>query len=70
MRRVFLAVSAAILAGVACTAWFWPPALWSLVILVPLIARGVADMLQTKQAIRRNFPLVGLGRYLLELLRP
>ena len=70
MRRAFLAASAASLACVAGLAWFWAPALWALVVLVPLIARGVADMLQTRQAIRRNFPLVGHGRYLLEQLRP
>ena len=37
---------------------------------MPLIARGVADMLQTRQAVRRNFPVIGHGRYLLELIRP
>jgi len=50
--------------------YFWRPALWSLVVIVPLIARGVADMVQTKQAIRRNFPVIGHLRYLLEMIRP
>jgi glutamate synthase domain-containing protein 2 len=70
MRHAFLAVSAATLALVAAIAVAWPPALWSLVIVVPLIVRGVADMLQTRQAVRRNFPLIGHGRYLLEQIRP
>lgn len=70
MRRVFLAASAAALAVVAGVATVWPPVLWSLLVILPLVARGVADMLQTKQAIRRNFPLIGHGRYLLEQLRP
>jgi hypothetical protein len=67
---VFLVASAAALAVVAGVATVWPPVLWSLLVLLPLSARGVADMVQTKQAIRRNFPLLGHGRYLLEQLRP
>ena len=70
MHRVFLALCAAVLALVAASALVWPPALWSLVIIVPLILRGVADMLQTRQAVRRNFPLIGHFRYLLEQIRP
>ncbi len=70
MHRVFLALCAAVLALVAASALVWPSALWSLVIIVPLILRGVADMLQTRQAVRRNFPLIGHFRYLLEQIRP
>ncbi len=70
MRNAFLTASAAILALVAAIAWFWPPVLWSLVVLLPLIVRGVADVLQTRQAVRRNFPVIGHGRYLMELIRP
>jgi glutamate synthase domain-containing protein 2 len=70
MGRAFLAVSAAVVALVAAAALVWPPVLWSLVVVVPAILRGVADMLQTKQAVRRNFPLIGHGRYLLEQIRP
>ncbi|MEQ1758124.1 MAG: FMN-binding glutamate synthase family protein [Vicinamibacterales bacterium] len=70
MRHAFLAVSAGTLALVAAVALVWPPVLWSLLVIVPLIVRGVADMLQTRQAVRRNFPLIGHGRYLLEQIRP
>ncbi len=70
MGTVFLAASAASLAVVAAASAVWPQARWALVIVLPLIARGVADMLQTRQAIRRNFPLIGHGRYFLEMLRP
>ena len=44
--------------------------LWSLVVIGPIIMRGVADMVQTRQAVRRNFPVIGHGRYLLEQIRP
>ncbi len=70
MRNIFWAISIALLALVAIAARFWPPALWSLVIILPLIVRGVADIVQTRQAIRRNFPVIGHARYLLELIRP
>jgi glutamate synthase domain-containing protein 2 len=70
MRRVFLAVCAAVLALVAAGAVVWPPVLWSLVVIVPLMLCGIADMLQTRQAVRRNFPLIGHFRYLLEQIRP
>ena len=70
MRLAFLTFSAMTLAFVGIVARVWPHALWSLVIIVPLIARGMADMLQSRQAVRRNFPLIGHGRYLLERIRP
>ena len=70
MRIYFLVASALALLAVALVARDWPPILWSLLLLLPAIARGTADMLQTKQAIKRNFPLVGHARYLLEMIRP
>jgi glutamate synthase domain-containing protein 2 len=70
MRRTFVAVSAGVLAAVAVGAVVWPPVLWSLVVVLPLILQGTADLLQTRQAVRRNFPLIGHGRYLLEQIRP
>ena len=36
----------------------------------PLIILGFVDMFQSRQAIRRNFPVIGNLRYLLELIRP
>jgi glutamate synthase domain-containing protein 2 len=70
MRLAFLTFSAMTLACVGLLARVWPHALWSLFVIVPLIARGMADMLQSRQAVRRNFPLIGHGRYLLERIRP
>ncbi len=70
MRNLFWAVSVALLATVALVQRVWPPAVWSLVVIVPLILRGIADVVQTKQAIRRNYPVLGHMRYILELIRP
>ena len=70
MRRLFVKLSVAVLALIGAAAWFWPPVLWSLAVCGPLIALGVADMRQTRHSIRRNFPILGHGRYLMELIRP
>ncbi len=70
MRRAFLATSGATLAIIAGVAIAWPPILWALVVVVPVIVRGIADLVQTRQAVRRNFPVIGHGRYLLEQIRP
>jgi hypothetical protein len=59
MRRVFL-VSASRADTVAATRLILAPVLWSLVVIVPLILRGGGDdLMQTRQAVRRNFPLIG-----------
>ena len=70
MRREFVVVSLLVLAAVAGAAYVWPPALWSLVLIGPLVLAGAYDMLQTKRTIVRNFPLFGRGRYIMEALRP
>jgi glutamate synthase domain-containing protein 2 len=45
--------------------WFWV-----LAILLPFVIIGFYDMVQTKHAITRNFPLVGHSRFIAEWLRP
>ena len=64
-----LAQSGALLGGLACTrygrarcGWCRCCSRWS--------ALGVYDLLQTKHAIRRNFPVAGRLRYLFEAIRP
>lgn len=70
MRNEFLVFSVVVLLGVAVVAVFWWPILFSLILLAPLIGLGFMDMVQTRQTIRRNFPLLGRGRYFMEFLRP
>src|SRR3990172_2515702 len=43
---------------------------WAFALVVPILLVGAGDMLQTRQAIRRNFPLIGRARYVLEAIRP
>jgi len=47
-----------------------PQILWLFVVLVPITVLGVSDMLQTKQSIKRLYPILGRFRYLLESFRP
>ncbi len=70
MRRLFIATSLIITGLILWWAYYWTPALIAFVAIAPLIYMGVEDMLQHKQTIRRNFPLVGRMRYLLEKIRP
>lgn len=56
-----------VMAGVALV---WSPVLWGMLLVVPVVLLGVADMTQSKHAVRRNFPVIGHGRYLLEQIRP
>lgn len=54
----------------ALLAQYWAPAIWALVIILPLIAIGLYDMFQSRHALKRNFPLFGRGRWIIESLRP
>lgn len=40
------------------------------IVVAPVIFVGLLDMIQKKQTIRRNFPVIGNFRYLLEKVRP
>ncbi|HEY6218728.1 MAG TPA: FMN-binding glutamate synthase family protein [Gemmatimonadaceae bacterium] len=70
MRRLFVVLSVAILVAEAVVAVWWPPVLWSLVVVGPLIVLGLVDVTQTHHSVRRNFPIIGHGRYLMEMVRP
>ena len=50
---------------------FWKEEAWFLLLIAaPLVAIGFYDMLQTKHSLRRNFPLIGRGRWFMEFVRP
>lgn len=70
MRKIFVFGSVVATALILLWAYFWIDALFAFVIVGPLIYMGIADMVQTRQSIKRNFPLVGRLRYLLESVRP
>lgn len=70
VRKIFYAASTVSVAAIEVLAHFYPWVRWAYLVVAPLIALGVADVLQPRHAIKRNFPLLGHGRYLLESIRP
>lgn len=69
-RQLFILVSILTIVLIVVIYKFWSPIIWSLIVVAPLILIGVVDMLQTKHTIRRNFPVLGNIRFLLEAIRP
>ena len=70
MRRVFVIVSICVFLFVFVISWSWPPMLWSLIVVAPLVTVGIYDVMQTRHSITRNFPLAGRLRFFMEKLRP
>jgi len=70
MHSTFVKTLAATLLVMAVIGLYWPPILWLLLVIAPLAAVGLYDLLQTHHSIRRNFPLFGRGRWIMEEIRP
>lgn len=70
MRKTFVLLSIAASAGILVWSFFWIDALFAFVLVLPVVYIGAVDMIQTRQSIRRNFPVVGRLRYVFEDLRP
>ncbi len=69
-REKFMLISILIIGGILTLSIYWQPIFWSFVILIPLMAMGFYDYFQKTHTIRRNFPLIGRMRYVLESIRP
>ena len=69
-RQIFYAISSALIVTTLLLSLLWPPVLWAFVVIGPLMAIGIHDIVQVRRAILRNFPVIGHGRYLLEMVRP
>ncbi len=50
--------------------FLWPSGLWSLLIIGPFTLIGLNDVFNGRKAIRKNFPVFGNLRYILESIRP
>ncbi|NKI26648.1 FMN-binding glutamate synthase family protein [Arenibacter sp. 6A1] len=70
VREKFLVISALTLVVITGIAFIWTPILWVLLLVGPLVFMGLFDIFQKKHTIRRNFPLIGRFRYVLESIRP
>lgn len=70
VREYFILISITIIAIIIGVALIYTPILWLFILVGPLVVMGVLDMSQKRQTIRRNFPVLGRFRYLLESIRP
>lgn len=71
MRNGFIVFAIVSILIVSAIAFFlWTPFWWAFVVVGPIIFMGIYDMVQTRHAIKRNFPILGRGRYIMEDLRP
>ncbi len=71
VRQLFFLISFALIAAISLSAIFFNPMhWWWFVIVGPLVIIGILDISQSRQAIRRNFPVIGNFRYILEEIRP
>lgn len=69
VRRMFWIFSILSLILVATVYLVWPPVLWFLIIIIPLILLGIYDIRHTHN-ILRNYPVIGHIRYMFEFVRP
>lgn len=70
MSTRFLFITIATLLIVGLIYLVYPPILWSLLLIAPLMLLGLHDFFQKPHSLRRNFPLISRGRWLFESLRP
>jgi glutamate synthase domain-containing protein 2 len=71
MRSEFVIISILSTIFLAAASYFIHPSfLLGFILLVPLVVIGTYDMLQSRHALMRNFPLVGRSRYIFEWFRP
>jgi glutamate synthase domain-containing protein 2 len=69
-RQIFIISSTLLIAVILLLSLISPYFLLALLIVVPVVVIGVVDIMQKRQTIRRNFPVIGNLRYLLEKVRP
>ena len=70
MRYLFYRLAVLLLAVEVLFYFFLPNALWTLIIVAPILFIGLRDSFTKKNTIRKNFPILGNLRYLLEKIRP
>ena len=70
MKMRLLWVLLALMASTLLASLFWGKVLWLFVLWIPVLALGWQDATQSRHSIRRNFPFVGRGRWLMEFVRP
>lgn len=70
MRKAFLIISLTLIAITGILIYINWKFVFLFMLFLPLFVMGLYDMFQSKKTIRRNFPLLGRMRYVLESLGP
>ncbi len=70
VRQIFIILSGVMPLLVLFIGSFWPGAYWLFIVILPLVALGIYDMVQHKHTILRLYPVIGHFRYMFELIRP
>ncbi|MUU78866.1 FMN-binding glutamate synthase family protein [Winogradskyella endarachnes] len=70
VREQFIIISIIIVLAIIGISVFWQPILWAFLLVGPLVIMGLFDIFQKSHTIRRNYPLLGRFRYMLESVRP
>jgi len=68
-RKYFYIISYVVLFAIHYIAFYWPPILYSYIVVIPLIFLGIYDIL-SYQNVLRNYPVIGHIRYMAEFIRP
>ena len=70
-RQIFWALSILLSSVLIILAYVWSiDALFGFLLIGPLIFMGIQDITQTRQSVKRNFPVIGRLRYFFEMIRP
>ena len=69
MRPAFYLTTGLALLATGVCAWFFTPALYALIVIVPLAVIGVLDCF-SRHNVLQNYPVIGHLRYMLEFVRP
>ncbi|WP_347332329.1 FMN-binding glutamate synthase family protein [Marinimicrobium locisalis] len=69
VRTKFYGALVGLILIVALWSWYWPPALWVGLVLLPVAAVGLYDI-RSRHNVLKNYPVIGHLRYMLEFIRP
>ena len=69
-REKFIIGIVTVIVLTAIANYVWPQTIFVWILILPISFMGIHDYFQTKHSIKRNFPLIGRLRYLLEDIRP
>ncbi len=70
MRKIFYITFALLFTSLGWASFQHPQVIYAFLAVTLLFALGVHHIVQKKRAILRNFPLIGMVRYLFENIRP